>query len=143
MRMELHTQGFQIDSEERLEVRVITPEVKAAVEESDVTDGMVVVSTGHTTIAISTNEAEERLLQDLIEKYARLVPPDDWYFHDQHHIDTDTQRNAYGHILSSMVKRPVLLVLQDGELDMGTFEEVLFFEFDGPRERGIDVTIME
>lgn len=141
--MELHTEHIRIDSSERLDVQVITPQVEDAISELGMADGLVLVSTGHTTIAISTNEAEERLLQDMLEKFSELVPPNDWYFHDQVHLDTDTQPNAYGHILSAMVKRPVLLLLRAGDLDLGTYEEVLFFEFDGPRERTIDVTVLE
>lgn len=41
-----------------------------------------------------------------------------------------------------MIKRPVLLVLRDGELDLGTWEEVMFFELCGPRERTITTTIL-
>ena len=70
------------------------------------------------------------------------MPPEEWYFHDQQHVDTDTQRNAFGHILSTMVKTPVMLVYEDKTLQFGQYEDVLLFEFDGPRERTVDVTVM-
>jgi thiamine phosphate synthase YjbQ (UPF0047 family) len=42
-----------------------------------------------------------------------------------------------------MIKRPVLTLLQDGELDLGTWEEVMFYELCGPREREVDVVVLD
>lgn len=140
--MRVETDTVEVATEDRLDVHVITDRVREVLAERDVADGLVLVSTGHTTAAVSTNEAEERLLGDMLRAFADLVPPNDWYFHDQHHTRTDTQPNAYGHILAAMVKRPVLLVVEDGEPRLGTYEDVLLFEFDGPQERGVDVSVL-
>lgn len=141
--MQVTTREFVVETEDRIEIHDVTPEVRAAIEDSDATDGMVCVRTGHTSAALTTNEGEERLLQDMLEAFTDLVPPEEWYFHDQHHLDTDTQRNAFGHILASMVRRPVLVVLEDGDLRTGTHEDILFVEFDGPRDRTVDVAVLE
>lgn len=140
--MRLETETVGVETGDRLDVRVITDRVRAVVEDAGLDDGLVLASTGHTTAAVSTNEAEERLLRDMLRAFADLVPPNDWYFHDQGHVETDTQPNAYGHILAAMVKRPVLLVIEGGDLRLGTYEEVLLFEFDGPQERAVDVTVL-
>jgi len=141
--MELTTRTFTVETDDRIEIHDLTPEVEAAVEATGATDGLVHARTGHTSAALTTNEGEERLLRDMLETYTELVPPEEWYFHDQHHLDTDSQRNAFGHILSSMVRRPVVVVLEDGRLRTGTYEDVLFVEFDGPRDRTVDVTVLE
>lgn len=141
--MQITAREFTVETEDRIEIRDVTPEVEAAVADAGATDGLVCARTGHTSAALTTNEGEERLLQDMLETYTDLVPPGEWYFHDQHHVDTESQRNAFGHILSSMVRRPVVLVLDGGDLRTGTYEDVLFVEFDGPRERTVDVAVLE
>jgi secondary thiamine-phosphate synthase enzyme len=141
--MDLATETFVVESSDRTEINVVTDRVAAAVADTGVENGLAVVDTGHTTAAVATNEAEERLLRDILEKFTDLVPPEEWYFHDQHHIDTDSQRNAWGHIVSAMVRGPVVTVIEDGDLRMGTYEDVMVFEFDGPRRRTIEVTTLE
>jgi secondary thiamine-phosphate synthase enzyme len=140
--MDIETADILVETDARIEIHTLTDEVRARVADSGAESGMVLVSTGHTSAAVTTNEAEDRLLQDILQKFVDLVPPEEWYFHDQQHVDTDTQRNAFGHILSTMVKTPVMLVYEDKTLQFGQYEDVLLFEFDGPRERTVDVTVM-
>ena len=106
-------------------------------------DGLVYVSTPHTSAALSTNEYEEKLLSDMIDKFKEIAPPDDGYYHDLDHITAGEQPNAHAHLLSAMIKRPVLLLLEEGELDLGSWEEVMFFELCGPRTRTINVTVLQ
>lgn len=140
--MEMAHTGIDVETDDRIECRVVTSDIEAELDALAVDDGVVLARTGHTSAALSTNEAEDRLLRDMLEAFTDLAPPDDWYFHDQLHLDSDTQRNAFGHILAAMVRRPVMVPLVDGDLRLGTYEDVLFFEFDGPRTRTIDLTVM-
>lgn len=141
--MEIRTRQFSVASERRFEALNVTPEVEATLEELETTDGLVYVSTPHTSAALSTNEYEEKLLSDMISKFKELVPPDDGYYHDIDHITAGEQPNAHAHLISAMIKRPVLLLLEEGDLDLGTWEEVMFFELCGPRERDVSVTALQ
>jgi secondary thiamine-phosphate synthase enzyme len=141
--MELRSKRFSVASEGRLEVLNVTPELKAAVAELEATDGLVLASTPHTSAALSTNEYDEPLLEDMIATFTDLVPPNDGYFHDLEHIREGEAPNAHAHLISAMIKRPVLLLLEQGELGLGTWEEVLFFELCGPRKREVEVTVLE
>jgi secondary thiamine-phosphate synthase enzyme len=141
--MELQTRQFSIESDRRFEILNVSPEVEAAIEDLGVSDGLVYVSTPHTSAALSTNEYEEKLLDDMIDKFKELAPPDEGYYHDLDHITAGEQPNAHAHLISAMIKRPVLLLLEDGELNLGTWEEVMFFELCGPRERNVDVTVLQ
>ena len=141
--MEIRRKQFTIESSDRFEILNVSPEVKAALEELDVADGLAYVSTPHTSAALSTNEFEEKLLDDMVDKFKEIAPPDDGYYHDLDHITANEQPNAHAHIISAMIKRPVLLLIEKGEPDLGTWEEVMFFELCGPRERTITVTILE
>jgi secondary thiamine-phosphate synthase enzyme len=141
--MELSTYQLSISSERRFDILNVTPEVEATLDESGVNDALVYVSTPHTSAALSTNEYEEKLLDDMIDWFKEIAPPDDGYYHDLDHITAGEQPNAHAHLLSAAIKRPVLLLLRDGELDLGTWEEVMFFELCGPRERTIEVTVLQ
>lgn len=141
--MDITTKKFTVQSERRFEIMNVSPEVEAALEDLGVTSGLVYISTPHTSAALSTNEFEEKLLDDMIDKFKQIAPPDEGYYHDLDHITAGEQPNAHAHLLSAMIKRPVLLLLEDGELDLGTWEEVMFFELCGPRERTVQVTTLQ
>jgi secondary thiamine-phosphate synthase enzyme len=134
--------NFEISSTDRFEILNVTPKVKATLEKLEATDGVVLVSTPHTSAALATNEHEEKLLDDMIDYFRDLVPPDAGYTHDRDHIERGEQPNAHAHIISAMIKRPVLLMLEGGELNLGTWEEIMFFELCGPRDRTVDVTVL-
>ncbi|RQG98971.1 secondary thiamine-phosphate synthase enzyme YjbQ [Natrarchaeobius oligotrophus] len=141
--MELDTYSFEVSTDDRAELRRITDRVEGVIDESDASDGLVFVSTPHTTVALFTNEYEKRLTQDIIDFFAAYVPPEDGYLHDRHHVATETQPNAHAHIITSMVHTPVLAVLEDGTMQLGRWEDVLFFDLDGPSTRTVRVTILE
>jgi secondary thiamine-phosphate synthase enzyme len=141
--MELTTNQFRVSSSRRFDILNVTPEVEATLEKTGVHDGLVYVSTPHTSAALSTNEYEEKLLEDMVDWFKHLAPPDEGYYHDLDHITAGEQPNAHAHLLSAMLDTPVLLLLRDGELDLGTWEEVMFFELCGPRERTIEVTTLQ
>ena len=139
--MEITKRSFEVETTGRFEIENVTGDVESAIEDAGITDGLVHVYSSHTTAVVSTNEFEERLLDDMIEKFHEFAPPEDGYTHDRHHYATDTQPNAHAHIICAMLKNTVLMPLIDGELDLGTWEEVMFFEVDGPNTRTINVAI--
>lgn len=141
--MRIRKKSFSIETSARFDIQNVSPEVTAAIEELGAEDGLVWASTPHTSAALSTNEFEEKLLFDMKRRFMQLAPPDDGYYHDIDHINRGEQPNAHAHILSAMIKRPVLTLLQDGELDLGTWEEIMFFELCGPREREVDVVVLD
>jgi len=141
--MDIRKHEFVVPTSERFEITKITPEVERVVEESDLDDGMAFVSTAHTTAVVSINEHEERLMNDMVEKFEELVPPEAGYAHDRHHIATDTQLNTHSHMICAMLRDPSLLTVADGELELGTWEDILLFEVDGPNERTVKVTLLE
>lgn len=141
--MQIHRRSFTVESTDRFDIRDVTPEVAAAVEDIGVEDGVVWASTPHTSAALSTNEFEEKLLFDMKQHFMDLVPPDDGYYHDADHINRGEQPNAHAHIISAMIKRPVFTLLRDGDLDLGSWEAVMIFELCGPREREVDVVVLQ
>jgi secondary thiamine-phosphate synthase enzyme len=140
--MQITEGSFEIETGDVFDIQNVTPQVEAVVEDTGAEDGLVYVSTPHTSAALSTNEYETKLLYDMIDFFEELAPPDAGYAHDVDHYERDEQPNAHAHILSAMINRPVLLMLRDGELDLGTWEEVMFYELCGPRTRTVDVAVL-
>ncbi|MFW6153100.1 MAG: secondary thiamine-phosphate synthase enzyme YjbQ [Halobacteriota archaeon] len=121
---------IDIDTERHLEVRDVTASVRQAVT-ADHT-GAVLVHCRHTTAGIVINEAESRLLGDLVD-HLRTVVDAGPYRHDE--IDD----NAAAHLRASILGPSVVIPVVDGDLDLGTWQSVLFVECDGPRRRTVAI----
>ena len=121
---------LQISTDERLQVLDITAQVTAAIPEA--TTGTVTVFSSHTTAGVAVNEGESRLLSDFETALAELVPDEGWE-HDE--IDG----NADSHVRSLLVGAGETIPVVDGELQLGTWQSILFVECDGPRDRTVTV----
>ena len=130
-----------IETDERVEWHVITADVQQAIDATGAGTGLALVRTAHTSAAVTTNEAEARLLGDMRRWLLDLVPPEETYEHDEIHHASGSQPNAFAHIIAMLVRRPVLVPLWDATLDLGTYEDILFLELDGPRRRHVQVTL--
>jgi secondary thiamine-phosphate synthase enzyme len=127
--------SLNIRSKKSTEIIDITDLVANTVTESKITEGSLLVFTPHTTTAITINENESGLLEDLPSQLLKLVPKGVGYRHDR--ID----RNAHAHILASLIGPSVLIPVQKGALSLGTWQSVLFVELDGPRSRNVTVQV--
>lgn len=121
---------FTVSTDERLSVVDITDRVEEAL--SDETSGTATVFVRHTSAAVTVNEAESRLLSDFETALADLVPDEGWQ-HDQ------LDGNADSHVRAFLIGPDVSVPVNDGSLDLGTWQRVLFVECDGPRERTVEV----
>jgi secondary thiamine-phosphate synthase enzyme len=120
-----------ISTHEHCSVQDITDAVREAIPASH--DGVVTVTSQHTTAAVTVNEAERRLLGDFADALEALVPDGGWA-HDE--IDD----NADSHVRAMLVGASETLPVVDGDLKLGTWQSVLLVECDGPRERTVIVT---
>ena len=102
--------------------------VATAVREMGLTDGAVVVFNPHTTAAVTINEgADPDVVRDMTAALDRLVPWQDGY----HHVEG----NAAAHIKASLFGSSVTVLVQEGKLQLGTWQKIWYCEFDGPRRR--------
>lgn len=116
----------------------VTEQVKEAVRESGVMEGICLVYVPHTTAGIVINSAmDKNTALDIIEDLKRLVPTRV----DFHHV-YDTPADASGHIKASLVGDSQSLIVTGGELLLGDSQSLLFFEFDGPRKRQLLVRVV-
>ncbi|NJE62460.1 secondary thiamine-phosphate synthase enzyme YjbQ [Thermococcus sp. 21S7] len=126
----------KVSTGERFHIVDITEQIQHLVWKSDVTSGIAVVFTAHTTTGLIINENEEGLIQDIRAKMKELIPKGAGYAHDR--IDS----NAHSHLRATLLLNPEVVVpIENGELLLGTWQRILFIELDGPRHRRVLVKI--
>ncbi len=119
----------------REELVDITSEVKALVREKGWQDGMLLLFCPHTTGAVTINEAADpSVKRDITVNMAKLVPLNGDYRH--------AEGNSDAHIKSSMFGPEQLLIVEQGLVQLGTWQGIYFCEFDGPRTRTLWVKWM-
>ncbi|MFW5705218.1 MAG: secondary thiamine-phosphate synthase enzyme YjbQ [Nanoarchaeota archaeon] len=110
----------------------ITKEVQKQIPENF--EGAVLVSTSHTTAAITINEnADPDVQSDMIKKF-KEISSDSRYKH--------FEGNSDSHVLSSLVGSSEIVPINEGELVLGRWQGIYFCEFDGPRERKVNLTFL-
>ncbi len=117
----------------------ITEEVRKIVRLSKVKEGLCIVYAPHATGAITINEnADPNLPNDILKAINKIVPEHDGYEHDK--IDD----NAAAHIKSTLVGASKAIPIIDSELALGSWQDIFFCEFDGPRKgRRVIVQVLE
>jgi secondary thiamine-phosphate synthase enzyme len=116
----------------------ITAQVREFVTSMGVEDGICICLVPHTTAAITVNSAlDNATLDDLVTEMGRLVPKRVDFAHQY-----DTPADAAGHVKAALVGHNVTLFIADGKLLLGGSQSVLFFEFDGPRTRTVQVKVI-
>lgn len=128
---------MNIRTSERLELVDITEEVKSEVITSGIVNGICVVSTSHTTTAIILNENETGLRHDILDLLEKLIPPSAGYQHDR--IDN----NADSHLKAVMLGSSETIPVTGSGLVLGTWQRIFFVELDGPRQRTVNITVVD
>ena len=97
--------------------------------------GICHVFTPHTTAAITINEnADPDVPKDIIMKLDKIIPLNDNYRH--------IEGNSAAHIKSSLVGASEMVIIENGNLVLGTWQSIFFCEFDGPRTRKVLVKLV-
>ena len=114
----------------------VTPQVKKAVRESGVKEGVCVVYCPHTTAAITINEnADADVARDVNYALDKVFPRMAEFRHDE--------GNSDGHVKCSVIGASETLIISGGEPILGRWQDVYFAEFDPPRSRTFYVKVIE
>ena len=123
---------FTVETDAKTTVIDITDRVTEALPAD--ADGVCTVFVSHTTAGVVVNETEQRLLGDLANALETLVPDEGWN-HDA------LDGNADSHVRAMLVGASETVPVENGELQFGRWQSVLFVECDGPRTRTVDVRL--
>lgn len=112
----------------------ITNEVREAVASLGITDGVCTIYVPHTTAGVTINEgADPDVAADILDTTERMVPSSHGYRH--------VEGNASAHVKASLVGASQQVLVDGGELVLGTWQAIFFCEFDGPRSRKVFVSV--
>jgi secondary thiamine-phosphate synthase enzyme len=116
----------------------VTAEVERALADANVASGQCTVFTPHATAAITINENDDpNIGTDFLNALKKVVVEHDGWMHDR------VDNNAAAHIKSAIVGPSETIPVEQGKLALGTWQNVFFCEFDGPRaHRGIVVVVV-
>ncbi len=125
--------AFEVRTTERSCIVDITACVREELAASNVTGGICLISTCHTTVGITVNEPDSDLFQDLLMRLENVVPRDGRYQHPD---------NSDSHLKAMLLGGSVAVPVVNGNLNLGTWQAVLLCEFDGPRPRTVRVDVV-
>ena len=141
----MFTETISIQTSSSFSCHAITNQIESIIECVTQLEGVVCVSSMHTTTALIVNEMEERLILDLKQWLEKLAPPLQGYKHDDLHlrdnIPEDEPKNAHSHMQALLLGNDVSVPFKDGKLQLGQYQDVILVELDGPRKRNVVISI--
>jgi secondary thiamine-phosphate synthase enzyme len=127
---------FKVGTSAKSEMADITRRVQEVVRKSDLAEGICHIFVPHTTCALAINEnADPDVKRDIIAKLDDTVSGDFGYRH--------SEGNSPAHIKSVLVGPVLTVFVEDGALQLGTWQGIYLCEYDGPREREIWVKTLK
>lgn len=113
----------------------LTARLQDLIRQQDWREGVLHLFNPHTTAGLTVNEgADPDVKRDLLRRLDRLAPRDP---EDRH-----AEGNSDAHLKASLMGCSLMLPVEGGRLRLGTWQAVYFAEFDGPRERQVQVRFL-
>ena len=134
--MDIVKDVLDVETDKRVEIIDITPQLKSALVKTGMKTGVVHVFSKHSTAGIVINENEKGLVEDFKDALESLVPQNREYRHNR--IDN----NADAHIRSFITGSSETVPVENSALSLGTWQSVFFVELDGPRSRKVTLTFI-
>ncbi len=126
---------FSISTIEQTGLSDITRQVQEAVSKSGINDGICYVFVPHTTAAVTINEnADPDVGDDMIMELNKIIPFSDSYKH--------MEGNSAAHIKATLTGSSEMILVENGKLQLGTWQGIYFCEYDGPRRRQVWVQVL-
>jgi secondary thiamine-phosphate synthase enzyme len=112
----------------------ITRDVRSAVRNSGIENGIALVFVPHTTAGVTINEnADPDVKEDILMALKKIVPDSLPWRH--------AEGNSPAHVKAGLVGSSIHIIVEGGDLQLGTWQGIYFCEFDGPRDRNVFVKV--
>ncbi len=126
---------FDVNTNGRREFIDLSGRMRTLVQKSGIQDGLLALYNPHTTAGLTINEgADPDVQRDILDALARLVPDAQHYRH--------LEGNSPAHVMASLTGSSISVIIQQGQLQLGTWQRIFFCEFDGPRRRTLRWLLM-
>ncbi len=132
--MKVITSYIELETQGKFDIVDITGLVQENLSSSLLEEGSVTIFNIGSTAGITTVEYEDGLIKDIKDCFEKLIPSDQRYEHDDRWHDG----NGYSHIRSTLMKTSLSVPFVKSQLILGTWQQIIFIEFDDkPRRRKI------
>lgn len=126
---------INVSTAKRVDLVDITSLVQKVVSETKIDNGIVTVFVPHTTCGITINEgADPDVVRDIKYQLEKLIP----YQQGYHHLEG----NADSHIKTCLVGSSENIIIENGQLMLGTWQSIFLCDFDGPRTRKVYIKVL-
>ena len=133
----MHLYEHQIATNASQQMTKVTGMIREDIEKSGVREGIAVIFSPHTTAGFTINEnADPDVVHDMLCGFEKVFPTEQFFY--QH-----AEGNSHAHMNTTMVGPSQTLIIHDGEIVFGIWQDLYFCEFDGPRNRTFYVKIIE
>ncbi|MEM4330840.1 MAG: secondary thiamine-phosphate synthase enzyme YjbQ [Candidatus Pacearchaeota archaeon] len=112
----------------------ITYLVQEELIKNEFSSGMIFLSVPHTTCALLLNEYEKDLKEDFLNFFRMLK---------ENEKILCRHENSYSHIFSSIIGNQILIPFKEKKLILGKWQRIILCEFDGPRQRELNLTFIK
>lgn len=150
-----HYEEIVTDTNHGIHFTDLTEQVQAIIDRAGVKTGCVSICSRHTTMGITINEMEGRLVDDTRQFLLKLCPPLYPYLHNDLHLRVGPPGwhggdeawraqepiNAHSHLLNMLIGTSESVPVHEGKLKLGTWQSIILAEFDGPRKRSVAVSV--
>jgi len=138
MLMKSYRKELTFNTKTRRAIVNITPQVDAALRESGIKEGLVLVNAMNITAGVFINDNESGLHRDYERWLEKLAPekPHSQYDHNGY------EDNADAHLKRTIMGRETVVAITNGQLDFGTWEQIFYYEFDGMRNKRVLIKII-
>jgi len=143
--MKSHTKYLTFNTAQRRELKRITDDVAEAVRASDIREGMVLVSAMHITAGVFINDNEPGLHADIEEWVQRVAPgpaADDSKPGPNYRHHRSGEDNGDAHLKNLLIGHQIIVPITKGALDLGPWQQIFYFEFDGRRPKRLIIKAM-
>jgi secondary thiamine-phosphate synthase enzyme len=135
--MKTLTEYLWFETTQKRELVRITDTVAQLTKKAAIREGFVLVSAMHITAGVFVNDNEPGLWEDIWTWLEQLAPAKEGYRHHQTGED-----NGDAHLKSLLIHHQVLVPVTKGQLDLGTWQQIFYAEFDGQRRKRVIVKVL-
>lgn len=119
------------------QIENVTELVRNALQRTGLRSGIVTLFIKHTTASVMIIEDEPGIRADTRRLWERLVPADPHWEHNMRNAGED---NAHSHLRAQLQGASLTIPFQDGELMLGTWQQLVVVDFD-TRARARDLVV--
>lgn len=138
----LITETLRLVTDKRMELYNLTERVADIIKRHDIREGMLLLSSLHTTLALFVNEWQSALLHDIKAMLNKVVSPQESYRHNDPEYSDCDRGNAHSHLQATLLGHALSFPVRAGRLVIGEFQAIIAAELDGPRDRELAIQII-